>query len=360
MNRLILGDCIEVLKTLPSNSIDSCVTDPPYHLVSVVKRFGKEGSKPAKHGKDGLYSRASKGFMGKEWDGGDISFKPEVWAEVYRVLKPGGHLLAFGGSRTYHRIACAIEDAGFELRDTIQWLYGSGFPKSHNQTGEWEGWGSALKPAYEPITLARKPFKGSIPNNLAQNGVGAINIDACRIPTDDELKIHSASQEASISKGIYGDSKARTTFKRPSQELGRWPTNFLHDGLPDQWARFFYCAKASKADRNEGLHDFESVKTNFAKGTGLKKNGDGTPRNMEETARNPHPTVKPTALMAYLCKLVTPAGGTVLDPFMGSGSTGKAALKLGMKFIGIERDEEYFRVAKARTGIDDKISDLIG
>jgi site-specific DNA-methyltransferase (adenine-specific) len=194
---LRLGDCIEVLKTLEDNSVDSIVTDPPYHLTSIVKRFGKEGSAPAKFGTDGAFARASKGFMGKEWDGGDIAFRTDVWSECLRVLKPGGHLLSFGGSRTYHRMAVAIEDAGFEIRDQIMWVYASGFPKSHNigkaidkmdVDNEWEGWGTALKPAHEPICMARKPLsEKTIAENVLKHGTGGINIDDCRIGSDEEL-----------------------------------------------------------------------------------------------------------------------------------------------------------------------------
>lgn len=350
------------MATLDENSVDSCVTDPPYHLTSVVKRFGKKNSAPAKFGTDGAYARASKGFMGKEWDGGDVSFNPETWAAVLRVLKPGGHLIAFSATRNYHRMACAIEDAGFEIRDQLAWMYGSGMPKSHNQKDDWEGWGSALKPAWEPIVLARKPFKGSIKENLETWGVGVLNINGCRVETSDDIKVHSRSAAAAKSKGIYGDSKAQDTHKGKGQELGRWPANILHDGSDDvvtafpdskgqqgdvrgsepskptdgvcygefaerrefksrkdsgSAARFFYCAKASKSDRNAG-------------------------------AENIHPTVKPTELMRYLCRLVTPPGGRVLDPFMGSGSTGRGALLEGFRFAGIEMDAEYMKIAEAR------------
>ena len=221
MHRLILGKSEEVLKTLPDDFIDSVVTDPPYHLTSIVKRFGGANAAPAGFGTDGAFSRASAGFMGKKWDGGDIAFRPDFWAEVLRVLKPGGYLLAFSGSRTYHRMAVGIEDAGFEIRDQIMWLYGSGFPKSHNLEGQFEGWGSALKPAHEPICMARKPLIGTIADNMGLLGTGAINIDAGR-----------------------GDGD-------------RWPANFIHDGLEEEWAKYFYCPKASSKDRDEGLENFE-------------------------------------------------------------------------------------------------------
>lgn len=315
--RLYKGDCLDFLSLIDDDSIDSCVTDPPYHLTSVVKRFGKEGSAPAKHGTDGLFERASAGFMGKAWDGGDIAFRASTWAEVYRVLKPGAYLLAFSAPRNYHRMASAIEDAGFEVRDCLQWVFGSGMPKSHNQKGEWEGWGSALKPAYEPLCMARKPLDGTIAKNLEKWGTGAINIDACRIG--------EGTGRTSIRKypDIRGDNynqghtsyKDRGTIEREVVDKGRWPANFMHDGLEDPWASFFYCAKTSKSDRGEG---------------------------------NAHPTVKPNELMRYLVRLVTPPNGVVLDIFMGSGSTGKAALQEGFRFFGSENEESYFEIAKKR------------
>ena len=178
--KLLEGDCLARLDELPENSIDSVVTDPPYHLTSIVKRFGKPNSAPAQFGTDGAYARASRGFMGKEWDGGDIAFRPELWAKVLRVLKPGGHVLAFSGSRTYHRMAVAIEDAGFEIRDCVMWLYGSGFPKSHNwdKDGAFKGYGTALKPAWEPIVLAMRPLDGTLAHNAETWGVAGMNIDA--------------------------------------------------------------------------------------------------------------------------------------------------------------------------------------
>lgn len=362
------GDCLEELMLLDENSVDSIVTDPPYHLTSIVKRFGKEGSAPAKYQNDGAFQRVSAGFMGQAWDGGDISFKKETWEKCLRVLKPGGHILAFGGSRTYHRIACAIEDAGFEIRDTIMWVYGSGLPKSHNLKDEWVGWGTALKPAYEPIVLARKPFKGTIADNILKWRTGCIHIDACRIPTSEDLTKNYKSvrkSDAVMGERVYKmgfrqkkDSVAEAT---ESTLLGRWPANFIHDGseevlalMPETGvsqggkagnsdaycggfdeeyyadmkpgfgdsgsaARYFYCAKASRQEKDEGCD-----------------------------ARNNHPTVKPLDLMRYLCKLVTPKKGIVLDPFMGSGSTGKAAMLENFDFIGIEKEKAYFDTARAR------------
>ena len=384
-NYKIYNDKMEnVLPLLAENSIDCIVTDPPYHLESIVKRFGKENSAECKEGKDGSFARLSKGFMGKEWDGGDVSFRIETWQQCLRVLKPGGYLLAFGGSRTVHRIACAIEDAGFEFRDEIMWLYGSGFPKSmsiskgiesHQKYGKagtsykkaieqnckgesykikqpnneilgdikevdrknyipetdlakkWNGWGTALKPAYEPIIMARKPFKGSCVANVMKWGVGGINIDECKT------------------------------------EEGRYPANIIHDGskeaIKDMWetdtdaSRYFYCAKASKKDRDEGLDNFEN---NII--------SDGCIRSNAESARifganpvvkkNIHPTVKPTELMQYLVRLVAPKGATILDPFCGSGSTGKACMfenrerNADYKFIGVEMTDEYIPIIVAR------------
>jgi site-specific DNA-methyltransferase (adenine-specific) len=332
---LINGDCLEKIKELADNSVDSIVTDPPYGL----------------------------SFMGKKWDYDVPSV--EVWAECLRVLKPGGYLLAFAGTRTQHRMAVRIEDAGFEIRDMIAWVYGSGFPKSLDvskaldkaagaereavgtkmggtpKTGlyeaglgvnegkyisitapatdaarQWQGWGTALKPALEPITVARKPLTGTVAENVLAWGTGGLNIDGCRVATDDAL---NGSRNPSANTGsIYGVDKGGTYTQNPA---GRWPANLIHDGseevtvLAGDAARFFYCAKASKRDRGEG---------------------------------NAHPTVKPTDLMRYLCRLVTPPGGVVLDPFMGSGSTGKAAKLEGFDFIGIEREAEYVEIAQAR------------
>jgi len=310
---LLNGDCIEEMQKLIDDGVqvDSVVTDPPYHLTSIVKRFGKEGSAPAQHGTDGAYARASKGFMGKEWDGGDIAFRPETWELALKLLKPGGHLLAFSASRNYHRMAVAIEDAGFEIRDQLMWLYGSGFPKSHNLG---DGWGTALKPAHEPIVMARKPLsEKSIADNVLKHGTGGINIDGCRIQTQNEL--------------------------------GRFPANVMHDGLQEDWARFFYCPKVSRAERNVGLDDLPDVihKTVFKK---IYRASAAT--REVNPIKNNHPTVKPQKLMKYLCRLVTPKDGTVLDPFMGSGSTGMAAKDGGFDFIGIEREKEYFEIAERR------------
>ena len=397
---LLNGDCIEEMQKLIDDGVqvDSVVTDPPYHLTSIVKRFGKEDSAPAQFGTDGAYARASKGFMGKEWDGGDIAFRPETWELALKLLKPGGHLLAFSASRNYHRMAVAIEDAGFEIRDQMMWLYGSGFPKSqnigkavdkrmgadrevvgkgkpmsslgvmhddnwqsdndYNETkgnSEWEGWGSALKPAHEPIVMARKPLsENSIVDNVLKHGTGGINIDGCRIegevnrpPTnpsfrdvakdalarggldklsfgqhrDRPIERKKVVRKSRSEDGVWTDGnsgmKAEGTEFADADPRGRFPANVMHDGLETEWARYFYCPKTSKSERH---------------------NGD----------KNTHPTVKPVDLMRYLCRMVTPKGGTVLDPFMGSGSTGMAAKDEDFDFIGIEKEKEYFEIAESR------------
>ena len=394
--------------------VDSIVTDPPYHLQSIVDRFGKEGSAPAQEGTDGAFARASKGFMGKEWDGGDIAFRKETWELAYQLLKPGGHLLAFSASRNYHRMAVAIEDAGFEIRYQIMWIYGSGFPKSLNigkgvdkklgnkrevvktiergdvQTAidkgvgytadpanknnkavfgygtetvtkgnsEWEGWGTALKPAHEPIVMARKSIESTIVDNVLKHGTGGINIDGCRVELDGEKPPSGSAKRVYknneyTEEKIYGDNKT-------TPETGRFPANVMHDGLQEEWARYFYCPKVSSAERNRGLENFEpkpmawgnQAKAELKRGNlDFVGSGDGTKHNKVAMRVNTHPTVKPQELMKYLCRLVTPKGGTVLDPFMGSGSTGMAAKDEGFEFIGIEKEKEYFEIAEARIKI---------
>jgi len=492
---VINADCIEHMNTMPPESVDSIVTDPPYHLTS------KNGQ--------------SKGFMGKEWDGGNIAFRTEVWEAALRVAKPGAYLLAFGGTRTFHRMAVAIEDAGWEIRDTVMWVYGSGFPKSHDVgkgidkaggadveeqghalrarrialgmslesvatqvgcapatlnnweqgrqrkaggpleflipapafraklasvlgysldarviTGEvgsdkrgsvthdfghrgieygdaatnlakqWDGWGTALKPAWEPIIVARKPLEGTVAANVLEHGTGAMNIDGCRVGDErlgggtmpDLRDVGAMSKEASgIDKMSFGQNPRPAKRKKQSVYTGRWPANLIHDGsdevvrlFPDggafapvrrghsgksngiygdfaqrgddgasfrndtgSAARFFYCAKTSRADRDEGCDGIDERKRDAGRKEGNP--GGDNPRNRGvHERRNHHPTVKPTALMRYLCKLVTRLGGVVLDPFCGSDSTGKAAILEGFKFIGIEKEFEYCEIANAR------------
>ena len=398
---LVNGDCLEEVQKLVDKGVqvDSIVTDPPYHLTSIVERFGKEGSAPAKD-KDGAFQRQSKGFMGKEWDGGDIAFRKETWELFMKVLKPGGHLLAFSGSRTYHRMAVAIEDAGFDIRDQIMWLYGSGFPKSLNLgksvdkklgneriktgqtkthgikgmpqseertaigagsfgqeveeeitvgTSEWEGWGTALKPAHEPIVLARKPLsENSIVANVLKHRTGGIHIDACRVEGEKQTR----NSNPVMNGGKYGQNENAERKKISPDTKGRFPTNVMHNGLEEDWARYFYCPKTSKSERDRGLGSFETKKEGMSNGAQSHGEGYGKKEdiglNKIIAKKNNHPTVKPIKLMKYLCRLVTPKGGTVLDPFMGSGSTGIAAKDEGFEFIGIEREKEYFEIAEKR------------
>ena len=348
MHELHHGNCLDILRTMPDCSVDAVVTDPPYGL----------------------------SFMGKRWDY-DVP-STEIWAECLRVLKPGGYLLAFAGTRTQHRMAVRIEDAGFEIRDMLAWMYGSGFPKSHDvskgidnaagakrevvgqwkPTGtarpskgkshsaakttadcgydpdinaviditapatdaakQWQGWGTALKPAMEPITMARKPFKATVAQNVQEWSTGAINIDGCRIETEEKWDKNDSF--ATVVSEFFVGKKARYCG---SHDLCRWPANVLHDGSAEilqgmgEAARFFYTPKACKDDRDDGCD-------------------------------NNHPTVKPTDLMRYLCRMVTPTGGVVLDPFTGSGSTGRGAVLEGFRFIGCEMDADYIEIAKAR------------
>lgn len=404
------GDNIEVLRTLADNSIDSCVTDPPYGL----------------------------SFMGKRWDYDVPSI--ELWAEVLRVLKPGGYLLAFAGTRTQHRMACRIEDAGFEIRDMIAWVYGSGFPKSldvskaidraagadrdvvgntsatsgrtvgrgtsdgfhgdivsghcrditapaTDAAREWDGWGTALKPALEPITMARKPFACTVAANVLEHGTGAINVDGCRVGTS--KNVPASPSDHGMTRGIYGTiARCPDGTSGFNANVGRWPANLIHDGSPEvlaaflndrpgmsgggdgrrdasmfgvggvskperyrvdsgSAARFFYTAKSSRAERENGLDGMAQRKRDETRNDGDP--GGDNPRNRGAQQRaNHHPTVKPLDLMRYLVRLVTRKGGVCLDPFMGSGSTGWAARLEGCDFVGIDRDAEYVEIARAR------------
>ena len=350
--------------------VDSVVTDPPYHLTSIVKRFGKVGSAPAQKGTDGAFVRASSGFMGKEWDGGDIAFRPETWELALKLLKPGGHILAFSASRNYHRMAVAIEDAGFEIRDQMMWLYGSGFPKSLNIG---DGWGTALKPAHEPIVMARKLLEGTNKQNMEKYGVGGINIDGCRIEGEGNTERKVTNRKTRSEDGVWTDGnsgmKAEGSQFADADPRGRFPANVMHNGLEEEWAKFFYCPKTSKAEKNKGLDSFEAkpmawgnqAKAELKRGNlNWKGNqGDGTKHNKVSMRVNTHPTVKPQELMKYLCRMVTPKGGTVLDPFMGSGSTGCAAKDEGFNFIGIEKEKEYFDIADARIKVTSPLSEFM-
>ena len=411
------GDCLDIMPTLETESVDSIVCGPPYGL----------------------------SFMGKDWDHG-VPGVP-FWEAALRVAKPGAYMLAFGGTRTFHRLAVAIEDAGWEIRDTVMWVYGSGFPKSldvskaidkaagaerqvvgvnENGSGphrikldnhgkgdtgigymdgsgkvfditapatdtarQWEGWGTALKPAWEPVLVCRKPLIGTVAANVLKYGTGGLNIDGCRVgidPKADASQLRTMNRSKKSEKNGWGMNQTRSDTPEVVSANGRWPANLIYDGSdqvvglfpvttsgkmsagqrrlnsegpnrntygymdPDitkrdtpgdsgSTARFFYCAKASREDRNEGLNN---PGPQFHHGT--------TRRKVEntDTKGNFHPTVKPTALMRYLCRLVTPPGGVILDPFMGSGSTGKAAAAEGFGFIGIELNPEYVEIADKR------------
>ncbi len=444
--QIINGDSRDVLTTFPDNHFDSVVCDPPYELTSIsgsAKRIvrrsksmnffdgtgGSKGSSP--------YSRTSKGFMGQQWDATGISFDPEFWSEVLRVLKPGGFLVSTGGTRTYHRLVCAIEDAGFEIKDSMAWIFGSGFPKSRNVSKDLrsldpcvgpedqntttglrcpncgkvkrdlipDGWGTALKPAMELICLARKPLsEKSVAANVLRWGCGALNIDGCRVPIAKEEAdsiLHRLRDAKNRDHRWFGE---RDNVPQSGINKGRWPANLLHDNSDDvlfsfppktkgclqpgkhassgyqqgggqgAWrdsgpyetvrdegsaARFFasfppdgsraiYCAKSSVAEREMGLENEVKVPSLFSNSTRLKKNGDGTKRNDKPSRANHHPTIKPLALMRYLVKLITPPNGLILDCFMGSGSTGIAAIQEGFDFVGIEKDEAYFAIAEKR------------
>ncbi len=390
------GDSREVLRAVPDASIHAVVTDPPYALVSIGKRFGKEGAAPAQFGRDGAYARASAGFMGKQWDTGEVAFAVSFWREVLRVLKPGGHVVAFSGTRTYHRMTCAIEDAGFEIRDQLAWVYGTGFPKSHDvakgidkalgakgsfgaaksaahqryidkgemrgeaghdgwqrpwmddpeavanagrryipateQAAEFDGYGTALKPSWEPIALARKPLDGTVAANVLAHRAGALNIDGCRIEAG----------------GV--------------EALGRWPANIVHDGSPEVVATFPEAPGALRAvTGNEPSSPFANVYGDMpSRAGGAIPRGDfgsaarffySAKADADDRLGSKHPTVKPVDLMQWLCRLVTPPGGTVLDPFAGTGTTGEAAWREGFSAVLVEREAEYQADIRRRIGL---------
>lgn len=400
MSDLRHGDCLEVMRTLADNSVDSVVTDPPYGIRFMGKawdgqdierraaeRRAAASSDPQATDKGGHKSTAAEAGKYDLSPLAMLAFQAfsEDWArEAFRVLKPGGYLLTFASTRTYHRMTCGVESAGFEIRDQIGWAFGSGFPKSHN--GPWGG--TALKPAWEPICVARKPLIGTVDQNWKEHGTGALNIDGCRVATNpdvDDPRLGGVGAWTTT-KQQSGDTVSLPRGTVASSPLGRWPANLIHDGSDEvvalfptttsgamkagtvraaqdrpgsvcygtyggnatdsdtpgdtgSAARFFYCAKADRADRNDGIQD-----------PGPRLKSGATLRDVENLAPagNHHPTVKPTDLMRYLCRLVTPAGGLILDPFMGSGSTGRGAVLEGFRFMGIEREAEYLEIARAR------------
>lgn len=381
------GDSRDVLRTLADCSIDSIVTDPPYALISTLKRFGNSPRTEASMPTAGPYMRASRGFMGKKWDTGETAFSVEFWAEVMRVLKPGGHVVAASGTRTYHRLACAIEDAGFEIRDMVSWLYGSGFPKSHDvakgidkaqlniirgragrsgqsfgqeyerspkgaaispDAQEWEGWGTALKPACEPWVLARKPLAGTVAGNVLEHGTGALNIDATRIHAEDarggEYTVKRLKPGAQLDKtGGNWRPEDGVEFVG-NMKPGRWPANVVHDGSEEVEADFpsangghWSGQTPSYAGRQAGSTDGKRV----AEEGSAARFFYSAKADAEDRLGSKHPTVKPVDLMQWLCRLVTPPGGVILDPFAGSGSTGIAALNEGFDCILVEREEKF-------------------
>ncbi len=375
---IVNGDSREVLAAMIERGemVHSIVTDPPYGLVSTVKRFGKEGSAPAKsEGATGVYKRASAGFMGQKWDGTGIEQDPTFWRLCYDVLRPGGHLIAFGGTRTWHRIACAIEDAGFEVRDSLMWLYGTGFPKSHNDPAGWQGWGTALKPAWEPAFLFRKPLIGTVAQNVLAHGTGALNIDACRVETQDNLNGGAYSggtrQGWGSATGSFKEGAKRLDPSEFTPPEGRWPANVIHDGSDEVEAAFAafggkgggfgtenraegtgIYGKYSGATKGKtvGFGDSGSASRFFYTAKASKNDRNTDWQGNTIAATNVHPTVKPTDLMRWVVRLVTPPGGTVLDPFAGSGSTGKAARIECFEFIGIEADPKFAEIARQRCG----------
>lgn len=352
------GDSREVLKGIPDCSIDSVVCDPPYALVSVIQRFGNSPRSETTENIENPYGRTGRGFMGHKWDTGETAFAALFWAEVLRVLKPGGHVVAFSGTRTVHRLVCAIEDAGFEIRDQLQWLYGSGFPKSHDVAKglskqlagpdlceEWQGWGTALKPAVEPICLARKPLIGTVAGNVLAHGTGAINIDDCRVGA---REARSLNRNASIG---FGGSDAQGVVIDGG--MGRWPANIIHDGSDEVLAAFPDVKSGALTAAQQVNGGFSGTVNCYGKvstgGTNEYAASEGSAARFFYTAKadaddrlgSKHPTVKPVDLMQWLCRLVTPKGGTVLDPFAGTGTTGEAAFREGFNAVLIERETEY-------------------
>lgn len=431
--RILEGDCRDVLGNLAPESFDAVVTDPPYGInfmgkawdrKHIIDRAAQRAGQAQPPHRDGSPRRAPRRALAEEAGAYDLSPRgmrafqewTTSWAEqAFRVLKPGGWLLCFASTRTYHRMACGLEDAGFEIRDQIGWLFGSGFPKNSDFAKDHDaskrageriiraeffghpqavGWGTALKPGWEPIAVARKPFKGTVAANVLANGTGALNIDACRIDTSESRSREHEDASVRLAEGVTSVA-ARAGAYRGGDPAGRWPANVVHDGsdevlsaFPDApgqqgyltghsrnrkslgifgdmpaagdaiprgdtgtAARFFYCAKASKADREagcEGLPKKRGGMVSNTSGQHITRRDGGEPGERA----NHHPTVKPTELMRWLCRLVTPPGGNLLDPFAGSGSTGRAAHIEGFDATLIEEDAEYAAIARARVAGD--------
>lgn len=444
---LYCGDSRDVLRALPDACVHAVACDPPYALESIRKRFGGANAAPAQPGRDGLYARASAGFMGQAWDTGEVAFDPDFWREVWRVLTPGGHVVAFGGTRTFHRLTSAIEDAGFEIRDTVlelasldpivgafmaslsdaqlsaflrvadllgfqgllAWVYGSGFPKSHDvakgidrlngderpvigretlsndirggalldaahggvrpalerdvtsaasaASAAWEGYGTALKPAWEPIVLARKPLAGTVAETVLAHGTGALNIDGSRIPLGEEaLPAHRSPGNGGVgSGGVYrGEGRPAgqpTTASARHDARGRWPANVVHDGSEEVAGAFPAAPGAQRpVGPQHGAKAAVNVYGDYGPRDVFAPRGDsgsaarffyGAKAGADDRAGSKHPTVKPVDLMRWLCRLVTPPGGRILDPFAGTGTTGEAAWREGFSAILVEREEAY-------------------
>lgn len=426
------GDCIAFMELQPENSFDAIICDPPYHLTSIVKRFGGDNAAPVIAGKTGVYARSSTGFMGKSWDGGDIAFQVATWEAALRVLKPGGYLLAFGGTRTAHRMVCAIEDAGFEVRESLYWMYASGFPKSHNigrkldgedrrcsckpdlrtpqgpqsfeqlpdefetlagqpqsqERGAWplcnrcgkpiviDGLGTALKPAVEPICLARKPLsEKTIAANILKWGTGGVNIDACRVAHNETLVARFLNGKKGTSNGWarpYQRDTAEMVRRHEAaidraNALGRWPANLLLDGSDCVIAGFPEVGPTGAgAIHSSGTkrvtmgklqpHSFEG----YGETTGsAARYFFSSKAGSQDRCGSLHPTIKPVSLMRWLVRLVTPPGGRILDPFAGSGTTGQAAALEGLSAVLCEMEPQYQadirrRINMMKMGDDEK------
>ena len=372
------GDCLDVMANLMPDTFDACVTDPPYHFTSIIKRWSRSG--PLDRSSSGAMGRHSRGFMGQTWDGGDIAFRPETWAAVLRVLKPGAHLVAFAAPKNEHRLTCAIEDAGFEIRDKLLWLFGVGFPKNHDAKkamgkaddvdlfrehldramDKWEGWGTALKPAYEPIVLARKPLAGTVQECLREHGTGAINVQACRVPfvsDEDRKTAHTNAlgpvERYKTTKQIFDGGRASGGFADTHSPAGRWPANLLHDGSEEVVALFPAQAGAVAPVRRRSNDKFRNTYGAFKgdideQGSTFRGDSGSAARffyaskaTKTERAGSKHPTVKPISPLRYFIRMVAAPGAMILDPFAGTGTTAQAALLEGCSTVLIEREEQY-------------------